>query len=56
MNDPRLYLFEEEDCEKNILFKEDDPSIIRGATIEKLIQRLTYDKFLGFFYNFLFIL
>eukprot|EP01114_Cavostelium_apophysatum_P007694 TRINITY_DN1984_c0_g2_i1.p1 TRINITY_DN1984_c0_g2~~TRINITY_DN1984_c0_g2_i1.p1 ORF type:complete len:861 (-),score=245.93 TRINITY_DN1984_c0_g2_i1:206-2788(-) len=44
--DQRVERFEEPDSANNIVFKtdEDGKSNIRGATIEKLLQRATYDK------------
>ncbi|XP_047132929.1 son of sevenless homolog 2 isoform X1 [Hydra vulgaris] len=44
--DPSIYIFAEEDSEKNILFEniEDDSAVIKGGTLPKLIERLTYHK------------
>lgn len=50
IDDPRVHLFEEEDSDKNILYKEADGNAtpqIRGGTVEKLIQKLTYHQFPG---------
>lgn len=47
--DPRVYLFLEEDQpNQNIMFEGTTPEgrpLLRGATIEKLVQRMTYEKF-----------
>jgi len=45
INDPRRFKFEEPDSPENIIFKDTQPQQIRGATIEKLIQRLTHESF-----------
>jgi hypothetical protein len=48
--DARRFEFEEPDSDQTILFKENSKDFIpqiRGATLEKLIQRLTYEKYPG---------
>ena len=45
---PKVYTFSEDDSEKNILFTGDvldDRPVIKAATLEKLVERLTYEKY-----------
>jgi hypothetical protein len=48
-NCPRIFLFDQQDSEENILFANEDKetgiSLIKAATIEKLIERATTEKY-----------
>ena len=53
--DERVYLFEAKDCAENIIIDVSDDNKqpqIHGASVPKLIQRLTYDKYPGTFTSF----